>query len=55
MGHLASPTDDPSLVNHLGTIDYTQTSESNWSTEIGSNNYPGMRLQRPRRDRPTAR
>jgi type II secretory pathway pseudopilin PulG len=47
MGHLASPTDDPSLVNHLGTIDYTKTSESNWSTEIGSNNYPGVRLQRP--------
>jgi type II secretory pathway pseudopilin PulG len=47
MGPLAKPTDDPSLVSHLGTIDYSQTSRSNWSTEIGSNNYPGVRLQRP--------
>jgi type II secretory pathway pseudopilin PulG len=47
MGPLAKPTDDASLVSHLGTIDYTQTARSNWSTEIGSNNYPGVRLQRP--------
>jgi type II secretory pathway pseudopilin PulG len=35
---------DPNQISFLGTIDYTQTSRSNWSTDIGANNYPGTRF-----------
>jgi type II secretory pathway pseudopilin PulG len=35
---------DPNQVSFLGEIDYSQTSRSNWSTDIGANNYPGTRF-----------
>jgi type II secretory pathway pseudopilin PulG len=35
---------DPNQVSHLGQIDYSQTSRSNWSTDIGANSYPGARF-----------
>jgi hypothetical protein len=37
---------DPLRIEHLSTHDY-DPSESNWSTNIGSGNIPGTRLQRP--------
>jgi type II secretory pathway pseudopilin PulG len=45
MGPQALPGSDPSLVNHLGTIDYRDVTRSNWSSE-SPGAHPGVHLRR---------